>query len=346
MALIDHVPDKLKGTARRLEPLGRAFSLWSAAGGMRMSAAMSFYGILSLAPLLLAIVAMLGWWMDRSVLEKGLLDQIGSVIGPQGTALLAEAMQSAQKPSQGIAASIIGFLVLLFGATGVFGELQDAFELVWRQGEGTAPKQNWRHAASLRLRGVGYILVFGFLLLVSLVFSTLLSLFSGWAGSNPSMEIAVRVLNEVAAFGIGVALFVGLMRLSSGARPKMRFLVFGACVGAILFTIGRQLMALYLSSAAVVSAYGAAGSLIVLLMWIYFSSAVLLLGASCARALQEYVAKGPNAPASAAKATSAAPAPAPRTPRPPRPAAARGPSDNPSRGSKAPPAGRGRGPAR
>jgi membrane protein len=79
------------------------------------------------------------------------------------------------------------------------------------------------------------------------------------------------------------------MRLSSGARPKMRFLVFGACIAAILFTIGRQLMALYLSSAAVVSAYGAAGSLIVLLMWIYFSSAVLLLGASCARAMEEYV---------------------------------------------------------
>ena len=288
MALTDHIPERLRRAVRPAYPLARALDLWNGAGGMRMSAAMSFYGILSLAPLLLAIVAMLGWWMDRTVLEKGLLDQIGTVVGPQGTALIAEAMHSAQKPAQGITANIIGFVVLLFGATGVFGELQNAFELVWRQGQGTPPKQNWRHAASLRLRGVGYILVFGFLLLVSLVFSTLLSLFSGWAGSNPSVEIAVRVLNEVVAFGIGVALFVGLMRLSSGARPKMRFLVFGACIAAILFTIGRQLMALYLSSAAVVSAYGAAGSLIVLLMWIYFSSAVLLLGASCARAMEEY----------------------------------------------------------
>lgn len=290
MALTDHIPTRLKRAAKPLAPLARAFSLWSAAGGMRMSAAMSFYGILSLAPLLLAIVAILGWWMDRKVLEKGLLDQIGSVIGPQGTALLAQAMQSAQEPSQGVVASIIGFVVLLFGATGVFGELQDAFELVWSQGRKDAAKQGWRHTAGMRLRGIGYILVFGFLLLVSLVFSTLLSLFSGWMGTHPTMEIAMRILNEVVALVIGVGLFAGLMRLSGGPKPRTRFLLFGACVGAILFTIGRQLMALYLSSAAVVSAYGAAGSLIVLLMWIYFSSAVLLFGASCAQAMEEFVA--------------------------------------------------------
>jgi membrane protein len=290
MALTDHIPARLKRAAKPLAPLARAFTLWSDAGGMRMSAAMSFYGILSLAPLLLAIVAILGWWMDRKVLEQGLLDQIGSVIGAEGTALLAQALQSAQEPSQGVVASIIGFVVLLFGATGVFGELQDAFELVWSQGRKVAAKQGWRHTAGVRLRGIGYILVFGFLLLVSLVFSTLLSLFSGWMGTHPTMEIAMRILNEVVALVIGVALFAGLMRLSGGPKPRTRFLVFGACVGAILFTIGRQLMALYLSSAAVVSAYGAAGSLIVLLMWIYFSSAVLLFGASCAQAMEEFVA--------------------------------------------------------
>ena len=104
------------------------------------------------------------------------------------------------------------------------------------------------------------------------------------------LEIAARVINEVLGLLVGTLLFVGLMRLSGGPKPKVRFLVFGAAVGALLFTVGRQLMALYLSSAAVVSAYGAAGSLIVLLMWIYFSSAVLLLGAACARAIEEHVA--------------------------------------------------------
>lgn len=299
MALADRIPQRLRRAVRPLRPIARALDLWSEAGGMRMSAAMSFYGILSLAPLLLAIVAMLGWWMDRTVLEKGLLDQLGTVIGPQGTAVIAEALSSAQEPSQGFVASIFGFAVLLFGATGVFGELQNAFELVWTHGQGTPPRQTWWHTATLRLRGVGYILVFGFLLLVSLVVSTLLSFFSGWAGAWVPLEIAARVLNEVAGFLVGTALFVGLMRLSGGPKPRMRFLLFGACVGAILFTLGRQLMALYLANAAVVSAYGAAGSLIVLLMWIYFSSAVLLLGAACARAAEEYVAEGGGARAAA-----------------------------------------------
>lgn len=291
MALTDRVPAPLRGLWQTVRPISRAFNLWSEAGGMRMSAAVSFYGILSLAPLLLAIVGMLGWWMDRAVLEKGLLDQLGTVIGAQGTEVIAQALRSAQEPSEGITASVIGFTVLLFGATGVFGELQNAFERVWMHGRGQVPKETWWHTATLRLRGIGYILVFGFMLLVSLVVSTLLSMFSGWAGAWLPVEIAVRVLNEVIGLAVGAALFVGLMRLSHGPKPKMRFLVFGAAVGALLFTVGRQLMALYLANAAAVSAYGAAGSLIVLLMWIYFSSAVLLLGAACARAIEEHVAE-------------------------------------------------------
>jgi membrane protein len=289
MALTDHIPEKIRRVVRTAYPLARALDLWNEAGGMRMSAAMSFYGILSLAPLLLAIVGMLGWWMDRTTLEESLLRQLGSVIGKQGTGVLSDALKSAKEPAQGIAASVVGFVVLLFGATGVFNELQSAFELVWAHGRAAPPKQTWWHAASLRLRGVGYILVFGFLLLVSLVISTLLSLFSGIAGDKQSVEILFRVINEVVSFVVCTALFAGLMRLSGGHKPKWRFLLFGASVGALMFTIGRQLMTLYLSSAAVVSAYGAAGSLIVLLMWIYFSSAVLLLGAGCARALEEHV---------------------------------------------------------
>jgi membrane protein len=300
MALTDRIPEKLRRVFRPLYPFARALDLWNEAGGMRMSAAMSFYGILSLAPLLLAIVGMLGWWMDRTTLEESLLRQLGSVIGNQGTSVLSDALKSAKEPAQGITASIIGFIVLLFGATGVFNELQSAFERVWSHGRAAPPKQSWWHAAALRLRGVGYILVFGFLLLVSLVISTLLSLFSGVAGDRQSVEVLFRVLNEVVSFVVCTALFAGLMRLSGGRKPSFRFLVFGASVGALMFTIGRQLMTLYLSSAAVVSAYGAAGSLIVLLMWIYFSSAVLLLGAGCARALEEHVEllkKGKEPPA-------------------------------------------------
>jgi membrane protein len=286
-SLSEHIPSWLRAAARPLAPLGRAFALWNEADGMRMSAAMSFYGILSLAPLMIVMVAVLGWWMDRDMLEQGLVAQIAGMVGEQGGALIKGALASARQPSEGIVASLFGFAVLLFGATGVFGELQEAFERLWLQGSSTPPNQQWWRGASLRLRGVAYILAFGFLLLVTLVISTLLNLFSGWAGNWFPLVQLLRVLNEVVAFAICAGLFVAMMRMSAGPKPAMRYLSVGAFIGATLFTIGRQLLAMYLSTAAVVSAYGAAGSLIVLLMWIYFSSAVLLDAAGCARALEE-----------------------------------------------------------
>jgi len=284
-------------------PLWRAVNQWMDAEGLRMSAAMSFYGILSLAPLLVLLVAVLGWWLDRSYIEISLVDQIRNVIGAQGAQVVQQALSSAQKPSEGITASLLAFGLLLSGATGVFVELQDAFERLWRQGRGELPQQKWWHGASLRLRGVAYILALGFLLMVSLAISTFLGLVTGWAGTYLPMEKFAWVINQVVSFGFCVALFVALMRMSAGPKPALRFLVMGSAAGAMLFEVGKYLMAFYLSTAAAVSAYGAAGSLVVILMWIYFSSAVLLLAASVARAWSD------EAGALAAKAAASAGSP-------------------------------------
>jgi membrane protein len=277
----------MRGLLRPLQPVLRAARLWSDAGGLGMSAAVSFYGILSLAPLLLLLVALLGWWVDREMVARSLVTQIGAVVGERGGELIQQALTSTQKTGQSLGATLVGFVVLLSGATGVFGELQDAFERVWTHGSDTSGKKSWRTTASLRLRGVAYILVFGFLLLVSLAISAMLGMFSHWVGGGLLLETALRAVNETVGFLFCTALFYGLMRLSGGAKPAHRDLLVGAFVGAILFTVGRQVLAMYLSTAAVVSAYGAAGSLIVLLMWMYFSSGVLLFGASFARAVQE-----------------------------------------------------------
>jgi membrane protein len=277
----------LRALARPVTPFLRAGTLWSEVEGARMSAAISFYGMLSLAPLLLLLVGVLGWWIDRAILEKGLVTQIGALVGPQGSALIRHALDSATEPAQGVIASIAGFAVLVSGATGVFSELQSAFERLWLAGSGVAARQQWWHGVSLRLRGIAYVLAFGFLLLVSLLLSTFLNVASGWAGRWFALEQLVRVLSELVAFGICAALFYGFMRMSTGPKPRSRSLWFGAVVGATLFTAGRQVLAAYLAHAAVVSAYGAAGSLVVLLMWIYFSAAVLLFGAGCAKAVEE-----------------------------------------------------------
>ena len=277
----------LKLAGRVYLPFWRAVQQWLDADGLRMSAAMSFYGILSLAPLLVLLVAGLGWWLDRAYIETSLVSQISSVIGEQGAQVVKQAIASANAPSEGIAASLIAFILLLSGATGVFAELQDAFERLWRQGSGQAPQQKWWYSATLRLRGVAYILAFGFLLLISLVVSTALGLVSTWVGGFLPIEKLAFAINELISFVFCVFLFVALMRMSAGPKPSLRYLVMGASAGAVLFAVGKHLMALYLSTAAVVSAYGAAGSLVVVLMWIYFSSAVLLLSASIARALSD-----------------------------------------------------------
>ncbi|MBP7326083.1 MAG: YihY/virulence factor BrkB family protein [Alicycliphilus sp.] len=282
-------PSPARALVQHLTPLLRAVRLWLDADGLRMSAAMSFYGMLSLAPLLLLIVGLLGWWVDKAYLESNLIGQVQGVMGERGAEVVRAALASAQAPAQGRLASMAGFVLLLSGATGVFAELQSALERLWLHGQAAPEGKAWWRMASLRLRGLAYVLALGFLLLVSLVLSTAIKVLATWASALLPFGsgLLLQLINEAVSFGVVVLLFVGLMRIGSGPKPPLRCLLFGAAVGALLFTVGKQLLALYLTRAAVVSAYGAAGSLVVFLMWMYFSSAVLLFAASCARALHE-----------------------------------------------------------
>lgn len=280
---------KVQHKLHPFRPFYDATQLWLGADGLRMSAAMSFYGMLSLAPLLLLLVGVLGWWLDRSYIESNLIHQVEAVMGSQVAGVVRGALSSAQAKSQGLIASVIGFVMLLSGATGVFVELQTSLERLWNHGVARDTSATpWWYSLIQRLRGLGYILVLGFLMLISLVITTMLSVTTRWAGTALHIEapgLLMGVINESVSFVITVTLFVGMMRIGTGEKPRMRYLIAGAAIGALLFTIGKQVLAWYLSTAAVVSAYGAAGSLVVLLMWIYFSSAILLFAASCARAL-------------------------------------------------------------
>lgn len=264
--------------------------LWLDAEGLRMSAAMTFYGLLSLSPLVLLIVGLLGWWLDRSVVESTLLSQVQAVMGERGASVVEGALASAQTSEQGRIASLFAFLLLLSGATGVFAELQNALNKLWQFGSEAppAPQKAWWKLATLRLRGLLYVLIVGFLMLVTMVLSTAIKMFTQFAGTWLHMEppgVLLNVINEGVSFVVMTALFVGLMRIGTGAKPSLRYLVCGALVSSVLFVLSKQALAWYLSTAAVVSAYGAAGSLVVVLIWIYVASAILLLGASFAKAL-------------------------------------------------------------
>ncbi|WP_172425172.1 YihY/virulence factor BrkB family protein [Vandammella animalimorsus] len=265
--------------------LVRGVMAWLDADGMRMSAAMAFYAMLSLAPLLVLVVAGVGWWVDRSVVEDTMLSQVQAVAGERTAAVVQQALNSATAPAQGVIASLIAFGVLLSAATGVFVALQDALKDIWEQSRDE--NQPWWWLLVLRLRGVGYMLVVGGLLMVSLVLTTVLRVITPMLGDVLSHPWALLLLNETISFLFIALLFVGLMRISDGKKPSMRYLVRAAAIGAILFTLGKHAMTAYLAGAAVVSAYGAAGSLVALLMWLYFSSAILLLAASLAKAMAD-----------------------------------------------------------
>lgn len=273
-----------------IQPFIDAVLLWLEADGLRMSAAMTFYGLLSLSPLVLLIVGLLGWWVDRSVVESTLLAQVREVMGERGASVVEAAMTSAQKPSESRLASIIAFVLLLSGATGVFVELQNSLDKLWQVGREPEPvkRKAWWSMATLRLRGLAYVLVVGFLLLLTMALSTAIKMFTQFAGTWLHTEppgLLISLVNECVSFAVVVVLFLGLMRIGTGVKPRLRHLLFGAVVGATLFTLSKQALAWYLSTAAVVSAYGAAGSIVVVLMWIYVTSAILLLAASCAKAL-------------------------------------------------------------
>lgn len=275
---------------RPVQPLIDTVELWLKVDGLRMSAAMTFYGLLSLSPLVLLIVGLLGWWLDRDTVENTLLAQATAIMGERGASVVQGALNSAQQPSEGKLASLFALVLLMSGATGVFVELQNAMDKLWQYGsdEPAAAKTAWWKLAVLRLRGLAYVMIVGFLLLVSMVLSAAIRMFTqlaeSWLNLAPPSEL-ILLLNETVSFGITVLLFLGLMRIGTGRKPPLRYLLAGAMLGATLFSIAKQALAWYLANAAVVSAYGAAGSIVVVLMWIYVTSAILLLAASSAKAL-------------------------------------------------------------
>lgn len=265
--------------------LARGVLSWLDVDGMRLSAAMAFYAMLSLAPLLVLVVAGLGWWVDRSVVEETMLTQVEAITGERTASMIEQALHSATQPTQGLIATLIAFGVLLSAATGVFVALQDSLKAIW--GVAKSDDQPWWWLLVLRLRGVVYMLALGGLLVVSLILSTAMRIVSNILGDVITYPWIWTLLNEAVSFIVVTVLFVGLMRISDGHKPALRYLLRASAIGAVLFTIGKHAMTMYLSGAAVVSAYGAAGSLVALLMWLYFSSAILLLSASLAKAMSD-----------------------------------------------------------
>jgi membrane protein len=269
-----------------LQILRTTFASWNRHEAPRLGAALAFYTILSLSPLVIIVVALAGLIFSRSTAQAHILSQVQGMIGPDGGRAVESMLANAQRPAAGILGIIVGLISLLFGASGVFTELRSALNLIWE----VTPEKTSGVVGLLRERffSFGMVLSIGFLLLVSLVVSTVLAAIGKFFGGLlPVPSPVVAVLNFFLSY-LGVAVLFGLIfRWVPEAKVRWRNVWLGALVTALFFSIGKTLIGLYLGKSSVGSAYGAAGSVIVVIVWVYYSAQIFFFGAEFTHAYTE-----------------------------------------------------------
>lgn len=239
-----------------------------------LAAALAFYTAISVAPLLVIVIGVAGIFVSQSQAADQLLQQLTSAIGAEGAMFVETALENAAEPSATSIAGIISLATLLWGSTNVFAQLQNSLNKIWEAPE----KENGGVMGTIKDRLLSFSLVLGiaFLLLVSLVISSVLSALSGALGGE-STSFLWQLVNFVVSFGVITLLFAAIFKVLPDVEIRWNNVWIGAAVTALLFTIGKYLLGLYLGNAG--SAYGAAGSLMAFLLWVYYSAQILFFGA-------------------------------------------------------------------
>jgi membrane protein len=256
-----------------------SFQAWNDDYAPSMGAALAYYTTFSLAPLLIIVIAVAGLVFGQEAARGEIVFQLHGLVGEEGAKTVEELLTSASRPTSGLLASIIGLATLLVGATSVFAELQSALDRIWRA---PAVQHTSTALALLRARvlSFGMVIAMGFLLLVSLVIGAALSALSKWGGTIfPGGVVVLQLLNLAVGFGVTTLLFAMAYRILPRVKIAWSDVRIGAIVTAALFTIGKYLIGLYLGRAGVSSGFGAAGSLVIILVWVYYSAQIFLLGA-------------------------------------------------------------------
>jgi membrane protein len=255
-----------------------AFKDWNEDNAPRLGAALSYYTIFSIAPLLLISIAVAGLVFGQEAAQGRIVAQIQGLIGREAAEGVQAMIENARKPEQGILATVFGAGMLLFGAGGAFNELRATLDVIWE----IPPRKGGGIKALLRerLMSFGMVLVVGFLLLVSLVVSAGISLLEV-KGEFRGSGVVLQVVNNLVSLGVITVLFALIFKYLPDAHPPIAWkdIWIGAFITAGLFTLGKFGIGLYLGRSSVGSAYGAAGSLVLLLIWVYYSAQILFFGA-------------------------------------------------------------------
>jgi membrane protein len=298
--------------------LSAAFAEWNTDGAPRLAAALAYYTAFSVAPLLVIVIAVVGFVVNQQTVRADILAQVSAQLGPDAAGLIADLIDNAMPPGQGIISAMLSVVALLLGALGVFSNLQAALNIMWKV---TPQQQAGGVGAFLRSKLLAFamLLMVGFLLLVSLVLTTALSVAQAYIAEwLPASQALAGALNTLVSTIVTALLFGLIFRVLPDVRLTWRDVLPGALLTAVMFTVGRALLASYLATGTTASAYGAAGAFVVVLIWIYYSAQILLFGAEFTQVYTRrhgsHASLQPAAPASAGSAVYPAPAAAPARP--------------------------------
>ena len=251
---------------------------WSDDYASSMGAALAYYTMFSIAPLLLIVISLAGLVFGEQAARGEILDQLQGLMGTEGAHAVQALLASVNHPKAGVLATLFGFGALVIGATTVIGELQNALDRIWRaprrRNEGSIAK--WLHS---RLLSLGMIMGTGFLLMVSLLASALLAGLQRWFSRYVSLGAAASAIDFLISFAFITVAFAMIYKLMPRVRIEWRDVWIGAVVTSLLFTVGKMAIGVYIGRSAVASTFGAAASLVAMVVWVYWSAQIFLLGA-------------------------------------------------------------------
>jgi membrane protein len=258
--------------------LRQAGSAWFADNAPRLGAALAFYTLFSLAPILVVAVSVAGFVFGKEAAQGEIAQQFQGLMGTQGATAIEIIIQSTNRPALGAFATTVGLLAILAGASGAFNELQDALHTIWKVDRTT--KSFWAATIRQRFFSLGLVLATGFLLLASLIVTASLTGAERVVNSVfPLSVILFESINFVLSFGVITILFALIFKFIPDTTIPWRDVRMGAAVTSLFFTVGKVAIGFYLGHSALTSAYGAAASLVIFLIWIYYSAQILLFGA-------------------------------------------------------------------
>ena len=247
----------------------------------RTGAALAFYTVFSLAPVLILSIAFAGFFFGEQAARGEIVEQIKGLIGTSGASAVQAVLENAGHPGAGVIATIVSVATLLIGANTALAELKTGLDQIWDVP--SEKRQGFWYFIRTRVLSVGLILALGFLLLVSLVISAALTALERFWGGEEVVSVVVGWLNVAFSFALVVVLFGTIYKVLPSVRIAWRDVFVGAFVTALLFTIGKFAIGAYLGNSGLASTYGAAGSLVLLLVWVYYSAQIFLLGAEFTR---------------------------------------------------------------